>query len=243
MLVIPAVDIKDGKCVRLIQGHPDRETVYSDNPVEVALMWQDKGAERIHIVDLDGAFSGAMKNIDIVLKIARDLDIPVQAGGGIRNIATIDKLVAGGVKKVIVGTAAIYDQELLGTALKKYGGYITVGIDSDSEKVAVRGWVDVTDKMAVTLAAEMENMGVGELIITDITKDGTLTGPNVGLVEKVAESVSIPVIASGGVSSIADIVRFKNSGQDNITGVIVGKALYDRSMEFEDAVAAVRNGG
>ncbi|MFC2061643.1 1-(5-phosphoribosyl)-5-[(5-phosphoribosylamino)methylideneamino]imidazole-4-carboxamide isomerase [Elusimicrobiota bacterium] len=238
MIIIPAVDIKEGKCVRLIQGKAEDVTVYSDDPLSMAVKWQDQGAQRLHVVDLDGAFEGEMKNRETVLKIAQKLDIPVEVGGGIRNIEVIDGLIKGGVSKVILGTVAVSDPELLKTALEKWRDNIIVGIDSRLKKVAVKGWTNTTDKEPGELAVEMEKLGVSEIIVTDISKDGMLEGTNVELFINITNSVKISVIASGGISGISDVKRLKELNIANLTGVIIGKALYSGNIELADAIAA-----
>ncbi|MBN2406832.1 MAG: 1-(5-phosphoribosyl)-5-[(5-phosphoribosylamino)methylideneamino]imidazole-4-carboxamide isomerase [Elusimicrobia bacterium] len=240
MLIIPAVDIMNGNCVRLTQGSPSAGTVYSREPLIVAKLWQAQGAQRLHVVDLDGAFSGKIVNRKIILRITKELDIPVQVGGGIRDYDTIRDLLNNGVDKVIMGTSAIYDTELLKSAVKKWKKRIIVGIDSSSGKVAVGGWQSITDKSAVSLAAEIEGMGISQIIVTDIKKDGTLKGPNCKWIKKIAETVKIPVIASGGISSIDDIVRLKELKLKNLAGVIVGKALYRDDVLLPAAIEAAR---
>ncbi|MDA3792793.1 MAG: 1-(5-phosphoribosyl)-5-[(5-phosphoribosylamino)methylideneamino]imidazole-4-carboxamide isomerase [Elusimicrobia bacterium] len=244
MLVIPAIDLKGGNCVRLYQGKIDEETIYSKEPLTVAKLWQSQGAKRIHIVDLDGAFSsknsgknsGKMKNREIIYSIVNEIDIPVQTGGGIRDYKTVKELIKNGVGRVILGTSAISDRELLEKVISKWPDKIIVGIDSSSGKVAIDGWQDITDKNAIDLAGEMEGLGIKEIIITDIKKDGTLQGPSFKWIEKIADAVDISVIASGGVSTVEDIKKFKSMDLDNLTGVIVGKALYTGSMKLSEAI-------
>ncbi len=240
MLVIPAIDLRNGNCVRLFQGKFNKETIYSRKPVTVAQLWKQQGAARIHIVDLDGAFSGTMKNRSIIYNIAEMVDIPIQVGGGIRNYKTVKELIENGVSRVIIGSSAINDRELLEKIILKWPGRIIVGIDSSSGKVAIGGWKDITDKPAAELAGEAEEMGVKEIIVTDIEKDGTLKGPNFKWIKKIARAVSISVIASGGVSSLEEIKKFKNMNLDNLFGVIVGKALYSRDIKLSDAIAAAQ---
>lgn len=240
MIIIPAIDIRGGNCVRLRQGNFSDETIYSSDPVEVAKKFKQQGAQRIHVIDLDGAFSGKSKNADVIVRIAAETELPVQTGGGIRNYEIIKKLLGSGIQKVIMGTAAIYDRQLLRRALNEWPGRISVGIDSKSGKVAVKGWKDVSSKRADKLALEMEKEGVGEIIVTDIKTDGMLKGPNLKWIEKIASGLSIPVIASGGISSIEDIKAIKNLGQDNISGIIVGKAIYSANVSLSEAIEALR---
>ncbi len=226
MILIPAVDIRGGNCVRLLQGRAEDETVYSPDPLKMAKKWQDMGAKRLHVVDLDGAFSGKTKNAGVILRIAKELDIPVQTGGGIRDYETVRRLLAGGISRVILGTSALYDRGFLKKAVSEWPEKIIVGIDSRSGKVATAGWKEVSIKDACDFAQEVQKMGVREIIVTDIKKDGTMKGPNVRWIEKVARKVDISVIASGGVSGVEDLKSLKELKLSNLTGVIVGKALY-----------------
>ncbi len=236
MIIIPAIDIRGGNCVRLIQGRLEEETIYSSDPMLMAKLWQAQGAECLHIVDLDGAFSGKMKNADIIYKIIKEISIPVQVGGGIRDYDTVKELIEKGVHRVIIGTAAVYDKDFLKAIIKKWPDNITVGIDSFSGKVAIGGWRNITAKWAGALAQEMEELGVREIIITDIKKDGTLKGPNFKWIKKIAEMVNMSIIASGGISNISDIRKLKNLNIAHLFGVIVGKALYTDSVMLPEAI-------
>ncbi|MGM0441738.1 MAG: 1-(5-phosphoribosyl)-5-[(5-phosphoribosylamino)methylideneamino]imidazole-4-carboxamide isomerase [Elusimicrobiota bacterium] len=242
MIVIPAIDLKGGNCVRLTRGKPENETVYSEDPLKMAKLWQSKGAGRLHIIDLDGAFSGTMGNGDIIKKIVAEVDIPVQVGGGIREFSVIKDLIDKGVHRIIMGSAAIYDRKLVEKAAKKWPDRITVGIDSNSGKVAVKGWKDITQISAIELAGQMEQIGITELIVTDIKKDGTLEGPNIEWIKKIAGSVSIPVIGAGGMSRIEDIRDLNRAEIDNLKGIIIGKALYSGSIELSRAIEVVKKG-
>jgi phosphoribosylformimino-5-aminoimidazole carboxamide ribotide isomerase len=237
MLVIPAIDLKDGQCVRLLQGKKDAVTVYSVNPANTARQWQSYGAKLLHIVDLDGAFSGRQKNLDIIIKIRKNVKIPLQVGGGIRYIESITKLVSAGINRVIIGTAAIEDPELLTEACKKYPGRILVGIDAKDGKVAIRGWEEITEIDAKELARRLEIVGVAGIIYTDISRDGMLTGPNVRATRELVEHVNIPVIASGGVASIEDIKHLMQI--KTLWGVITGKAIYSGSLNLKEALSLV----
>jgi phosphoribosylformimino-5-aminoimidazole carboxamide ribotide isomerase len=239
MLVIPAIDLKDGQCVRLLQGKKDAVTVYSGDPANTARQWQSYGAKLLHIVDLDGAFSGRQKNFDIIIKIRKTVKIPLQVGGGIRYFETIAKLVSAGINRVIIGTAAIEDPELLTEACKKYPGRILVGIDAKDGKVAIRGWEEITEINAKELARRLEIVGVTGIIYTDISRDGMLTGPNVTATRDLVEHVSIPVIASGGVASIEDIKHLMQI--KTLWGVITGKAIYSGSLNLKEALSLVSN--
>lgn len=234
MIIIPAVDIKGGRCVRLEQGRLERETVYSEDPVEVARRWASLGAELIHLVDLDAAVQGRPVNFDIVERIISVTGVPVQVGGGIRdaNLAGM-YLSLGGVKRVILGTAAYEDPELVKELSGKHPGRVAVGIDASGGKVAIKGWLEVTDEDAITLGRKLEGLGVSCIIYTDISRDGMLAGPNLEAMREMARAVGIPVVASGGVSSIEDIEHLKGI---ELEGVIIGKALYSGAIELNEAI-------
>jgi len=236
MLIIPAIDIKSGKCVRLFQGRMDKETVYSDDPVSVAKRWEDEGAEFLHIVDLDGAVSGVPKNKEIIGNIIKSVKIPLEVGGGVRNIETIKEYFSIGAKKVIIGTVAWENPILISEVCKMFPERIIVGIDAKNGNVAVRGWEDVTETSASTLAKRFEGMGISGIIYTDISRDGTLSGPNIDSIKSFAKSISIPVIASGGVSDINDIKNIMKLKKHGVTGVIVGKALYSGAVNLKEAI-------
>lgn len=236
MLIIPAIDLKEGKCVRLFQGRMDQATVYHDDPVEVARRWADGGAGLIHLVDLDGAVEGGARNIGVIEKIAGAVDVPVQVGGGIRDEETAEKYLAlEGMKRIILGTAAIKDPGLVRTLAEKHPGRVAVGIDAKDGRVAIKGWVEVTDESATELARKLEDSGAACVIYTDISRDGTLTGPNVEATAELARSINIPVVASGGISSAADIEAYRGVP---IEGIIIGKALYSGSVTLEEAIEA-----
>lgn len=239
MQIIPAVDIHRGRCVRLLMGQRDKETIYSDNPEEVALRWQSEGAGRLHVVDLDGAFEGKPSNLSIIKKIALSLDIPIQVGGGIRDKETVEKILEAGASRVILGTVAVEEPELLKELLTCYGSKIIVGIDAREGVVAVKGWTKGSEKNAVNLAREMEELGVGEIIYTDICRDGTLKGPNLVALEQMARALDIPVIASGGVSSLEDLQRLKELEPLGVRGVIIGQALYSGRLTLREALKIV----
>ena len=236
MLIIPAIDIKGGRCVRLFQGKMNQETVYSDDPVSVAKRWEDEGAEFLHLVDLDGAVSGVPKNKEIIGNIIKAVKIPVEVGGGIRNIDRIKEYISMGAQKVIIGTTALENPELVHEACKMHSDKIMVGIDAKNGQVAVRGWKDVTGTSASALAKKFEGMGVSGIIYTDISRDGTLSGPNIDSIKSFAESIDIPVIASGGVSNINDIKNIMKLTKHGVTGVIVGKAIYSGTVNLREAI-------
>ncbi|MDH4226324.1 MAG: 1-(5-phosphoribosyl)-5-[(5-phosphoribosylamino)methylideneamino]imidazole-4-carboxamide isomerase [Deltaproteobacteria bacterium] len=234
MIIIPAIDIKGGKCVRLEQGKMDAETVYSTNPVEVALKWEAAGARIIHLVDLDAAIEGRPVNFNIIKNIVDKLKTAVQIGGGIRSMETAEAyLNIPGVERIIIGTAAAKDEAFIKSLAQKHPGKITVGIDAKDGKVAVKGWVEVTDIDAFTLAKKLKALGVAALVYTDISRDGMLSGPNLAANTKMAKEAGIPVIASGGVSGIEDIKRLKATG---VYGAIIGKALYSGDIDLKEAI-------
>ncbi len=235
--VIPAVDIKNGKCVRLYQGRADMEKVYFENPVDVAKRWEELGASRIHVVDLDGAFEGIPKNISIVERIVKTLSVPVQFGGGVRTVEALDRLFGIGVDRVIIGTVAIENGELFEKMLKRHPGRLIIGIDAKNGLVTTRGWVNVTEIKATALAKEFDSLPIWGFVYTDISRDGTLTSPNFEEIEKLASSVKHPVIASGGVSSIEDLEKL--SRINNVAGAIVGKALYEGKIDLRKAIKRI----
>jgi len=240
MIVIPAIDLKEGKCVRLEQGLMDKDTVFNDDPGAQARAWQDQGAELLHIVDLDGAFAGEPKNRSAIESIIRAITIPAQLGGGIRDIATIEAYLSLGLSRVIIGTAAQRNPELVREACAKFPGKIVVGIDAKDGMVAVQGWAEVTDITAVELAKKFEDCGVAAIIYTDIARDGMLQGPNLEATKALAEAVNIPIIASGGVSSLKDIENLMDIETSGVTGVITGKAVYTGAINLNEAIALTK---
>ena len=236
MIIIPAVDIKDGKCVRLLQGRMDDETVYSDDPDIMALKWASIGAQLIHVIDLNGAFAKSPQNMESIRKILQSVDVPIQLGGGIRNEKTVQTYLDMGVKRVIIGTGAIKKPEFVKKVCKTYPGQIVVGIDARNGKVAIDGWTQTTQIEAMELAKAFEDCGVAAINFTDIQRDGMQTGPNLDATRRLAEAVSIPVVASGGVSSIEDIKNLLPLETAGVTGVIVGKALYSGKLDLKAAL-------
>ncbi|EGD47473.1 phosphoribosylformimino-5-aminoimidazole carboxamide ribotide isomerase [Ruminiclostridium papyrosolvens DSM 2782] len=236
MIIYPAIDIIGGKCVRLQQGSYSDVTVFGDSPVDMARKWESLGAEYLHVVDLDGARSGKSENAEIIAQIAKTLKIPVQIGGGIRTLETIEAYLSGGLSRVILGTSAVNNREMLISALKEYKDKIAVGIDAKDGKVAIHGWEKTSDFTAVEFAKEVEALGTKTIIYTDISRDGMLKGPNLQAMKEMADSVSLNVIASGGVSKLADIVDLKQTG---VSGVIVGKALYTKNVNLKEAIEAI----
>lgn len=240
MIVIPAIDLKEGKCVRLEQGLMEKDTVFNNDPGAQARDWQDQGAELLHIVDLDGAFAGEPKNKAAIEAIIKAITIPSQLGGGIRDIATIDAYLSLGLDRVIIGTAAQRNPELVREACAKFPGRIVVGIDAKDGMVAVQGWAEVTNITAVELARKFEDCGVTAIIYTDISRDGMLQGPNLEATRALAEAVSIPIIASGGVSSLNDIKNLMEIESSGVTGVITGKAVYTGAIKLSEAIALTK---
>ncbi len=236
MIIIPAIDIRGGRCVRLLQGDFQRETVYSGDPVEVARRWAGKGAERIHIVDLDGSREGHPVNADVIRRVLSAVDVPVELGGGIRDLATVDTYLGLGVRWVILGTAALKNREFVVEACRRHPGRVILGIDAKDGKVAVEGWTEATGADVLEVAQRYEGLGLAALVYTDISRDGMETGVNVPATERVARSVGIPVIASGGVAGLGDIDRLLAVADAGILGVITGKALYTGALDLEEAI-------
>lgn len=237
MRIYPAIDIINGACVRLVRGDYDKVTTFADDPCEVALRWQREGGEFIHIVDLDGARSGMMPNADLIRRIARSLDVPVEVGGGIRNMDCVEKYLESGVERVIIGTSALNDPEFVRRAVEKYGDKIAVGIDAKDGMVAVNGWEEVSRTSAIELAKDMQSIGVKSIIYTDIATDGMLMGPNVDAMKEMSDAVDMDVVASGGVSSTEDLEKLKATG---VEGAIIGKALYTGNVTLVDAIETAR---
>ena len=242
MEVIPAIDLLDGKCVRLYQGDYDRASIFNDNPVEVARQWASQGATRLHVVDLDGAKSGKSVNLSVIEAIARAIDIPVQVGGGLRNRAGVSRLLDTGVQRAILGTVAVENPELVTQLCDEFRDRIVVGIDARNGKVATRGWLETSEVDATELAKQMATAGAAAIIYTDIHRDGTMSGPNMVALRELAESIDIPVIASGGVSSLTDLLSLLSLESAGVTGAIVGKAIYTGDVSLTEAVRAVGEG-
>jgi phosphoribosylformimino-5-aminoimidazole carboxamide ribotide isomerase len=234
MLIIPAIDLKEGQCVRLQQGRKDAVTVYSGNPSATAKKWQSCGAKVLHVVDLDGAFTGSQKNYTRILEIRRAVKMAIEVGGGIRDILTVDKLISAGIDRVIIGTSAIEDAEFVTKACRHFPGKIFIGIDAKDGKVAVKGWEEVSSIEAGELAKRVEMIGVAGIIYTDISRDGMLTGPNLPALEEMVRTVNIPVIASGGIGNMDDIKNLLKI--KNLWGAITGKAIYSGSLDLKEAI-------
>jgi len=236
LLIIPAIDIKDGKCVRLAQGDFQRVTCYSDNPVDVARLWAQKGARLIHVVDLDGSVAGIPVNADVITEIAAVPDVRIQVGGGIRDMETIALYFSRGVSSVILGTSALKDERFVRTAAGTFQGKVILGIDALNGKVAIRGWTEKTQESVIDLARRYEHAGLQAIIYTDIQRDGMQTGVNVEATGELAKNISVPVIASGGVATIADVENLLNLKDCSIYGVIIGRALYTGSIDLTRAI-------
>ncbi len=237
MIIFPAIDIRGGKCVRLTEGRFDQETVFADNPVDMAVRWANEGARFLHVVDLDGALAGRSVNLGIVEEIVRTVKIPVQLGGGIRTLENINEVLNAGVSRVILGSVAVRQPELVRKACSEYGEHIVVGIDARDGQVAVEGWGVSGGIGAEDLAKRMAEAGVARIIYTDISRDGTLSGVNAESTASLARVAGIPVIASGGVSSLADIEAILKVEAEGVEGVIVGKALYTGNIRLADALS------
>jgi phosphoribosylformimino-5-aminoimidazole carboxamide ribotide isomerase len=235
MRIIPAVDIKEGRCVRLVQGKADRETVYSNDPLSMANHWDEEGAQLIHVVDLDGAFHGSPINAEIVKNIIYSSSVDIQVGGGIRTLETVETYVKAGAYRIILGTVAQQEPEFVEEACKRFPDKIIVGIDAREGLVAVKGWVEVSEQKATDLAQKLKGYGIAGFIFTDISRDGMLQGPNLESIKEFAESAQLPVIASGGVSRLEDIKNLAKLESYGVEGVIVGKALYDKTLTFKEA--------
>ncbi|MCB2102931.1 MAG: 1-(5-phosphoribosyl)-5-[(5-phosphoribosylamino)methylideneamino]imidazole-4-carboxamide isomerase, partial [Rhodobacterales bacterium] len=236
----PAIDLKDGQCVRLLRGDMDKATVFSDNPGAQARAFAEAGCEWLHVVDLNGAFAGKPVNAPAVQDILANIDIPVQLGGGIRDMDTIDFWLDQGVRRVILGTVALRDPDLVRRACEKHPGRVAVGIDAKDGRVAVEGWAEVSDMSAFDLADAFEDCGVAAIIYTDISRDGAMQGPNVEATIQLAVAISTPVIASGGVSSFDDLRALKTAAAGRLEGVISGRAVYDGTIDPAAAAALLK---
>ncbi len=238
MILYPAIDLKDGQAVRLYKGEMDQATVFSDNPAAQAKTFEDAGCEWLHLVDLNGAFAGEPVNGAAVEAILADTNVPAQLGGGIRDMATIEAWIEKGIARVILGTVAVENPDLVRQAARAFPGKVAVGLDAREGRVATRGWAEETDLMVTDLAKSFEDAGVAAIIYTDINRDGAMQGPNIEATEALARATSIPVIASGGVSSMKDLIALRDTGV--IAGAISGRALYDGALDLGEALAALK---
>lgn len=237
MIIFPAVDLRDGKCVRLYQGDFASTEVVAEDPVDTALNFKNEGAEYLHMVDLDGALNGEIKNLSVISNVINETNMPIQLGGGIRDLETIDKLVEEGISRAIIGTSALKNPKVVKEAVKKYGDKIAVGIDAKDGLVATEGWINVSKVNYIDFAKKMEDIGVSTIIFTDVSRDGTLTGPNIEKTLKLKDSVSCNIIASGGIKSMDDIIKLKSNG---VYGAIIGKAIYNGNISLKDAIISAK---
>jgi len=243
LIIIPAVDIKGGKCVRLEQGRMDRETVFSEFPEEMAAQWEQRGAERLHLVDLDGAVQGTAFNKEAVKRVVAAVSIPVQLGGGIRDLETIGEYVSLGVESVIIGTQAYKKPDLVKAACAEYPGRIIVGIDSRGKSVSVEGWTESTTVTGLDLGKRFVDLGVSAIVFTDIARDGMKKGPNTAATREFAQNVPLPVIAAGGIGSIQDVEDVLALEGDGVSGMIIGRALYEGFISLEKALDVIKSKG
>ncbi len=237
-MVIPAIDLRNGKCVRLRQGKLSEETVYADDPVKMAFFWEKEGAKYLHVVDLDGAFAGRPVHTELVMKIAAAVKIPVQVGGGLRTETQIQNLIDNGISRVIIGTAAGQSEKTADALIKKFRSKLAIGIDAKNGFVQTKGWTNTTSLNAVDLAMKLDQMGAQTLIYTDTERDGMLSGPNTEAISNFCGKVNCRVIASGGVSKPDDIIKLSNLALSNLDGIIVGKALYEGNISLRKVLAA-----
>jgi phosphoribosylformimino-5-aminoimidazole carboxamide ribotide isomerase len=237
MEIIPAIDLRGGKCVRLYQGDYDQETIFSDDPVGIALKWQSQDAPRLHLVDLDGARGGELCHIEVIGRMVEAIHIPLELGGGIRELRVVEQLLRLGIQRVILGTGAAEDIELVEEACSRFGEAIVIGIDAREGCVRTRGWRRKTDITPIELGYQMEALGAKRFIYTDIARDGTLTGPNFESIAELVHHISLPIIASGGISSIAHLVQLYQLG---VEGAVVGRALYTGDIDLKGALKAIK---
>ncbi|AFY32131.1 1-(5-phosphoribosyl)-5-[(5-phosphoribosylamino)methylideneamino]imidazole-4-carboxamide isomerase [Calothrix sp. PCC 7507] len=242
MDVIPAIDLLAGNCVRLYQGDYERSQVFNENPVDVAKQWVDQGAAKLHVVDLDGAKAGKLVNLRAIEAIAQAVSIPIQVGGGLRDRLSVQQLFNIGVQRAILGTIAVEQPQLVQQLCQEFPGQIIIGIDARNGLVATRGWLETSEVLATQLAVQMAELGAAAIIYTDIHRDGTLSGPNIEALRELAAAISIPVIASGGVSSVTDLLSLLALEPQGVTGVIVGRALYTGDISLKEALRAIGSG-
>jgi phosphoribosylformimino-5-aminoimidazole carboxamide ribotide isomerase len=236
MIIIPAVDIKGGRCVRLIEGRADAETVFSDHPQEMARQWVEQGAERLHIIDLDGAFEKGPRNSAIIKEIVETTPIPVQLGGGIRDLKTVESYLLLGLSQVILGTAAVKDPSLVQEACRLFPEQIMVSLDARDNRIAVEGWTELSEIDPVDLVKSYEDWGVKAVIFTDISRDGTQQGPSISSTRRLAQATRLPVIAAGGIANMADVQSLAPLGADGLVGMITGRAIYSGTLTLTEAI-------
>ena len=241
MKIIPAIDLKNGRCVRLLQGREDQETVYGEDPVETALSFEEQGAKQLHLVDLDGAFRGESKNLEQVERIAKAVKVPLELGGGIRSLDDISRVLALGVHFVIIGTIAVKKPKIFEEAIRRFGNQLILGLDAKDEKVAVSGWLEVTEFSDEEFARQWKQLGIERVIYTDIARDGMLEGPNFKSLRRIAISTGLKLTASGGVSSIEDLKQMVQLEPHGVDQVIVGKAIYESQVNLKEACLWLEN--
>lgn len=237
MEIIPAIDMMDGKCVRLIQGKFDQSTVFADDPAEMAQKWVDQGARRLHLVDLNGSRLGAPQELEAIKRIIAAIDVPAQLGGGIRSLETAQEMLSIGVDRVIIGTSAALDGHLAEGIFQELGDHAILGVDARDGYVAVKGWEELTNEIAIDFARRMQGLGARRVIYTDISRDGMMQGANIGAMKRMAEALEIPVIASGGVSTLDDLTELKKLEFVGIEGAILGRALYTGALSLAEAIS------
>ncbi len=233
MQIIPAIDIKNGKCVRLVQGNFAEEKIYSDDPVAIAKQWEQQGAQMLHVVDLDGAKNGTASNFEVIQNIVQSITIPIQVGGGIRNKKSVEKLLTNGVARVILGTIALEDEDELKNILQDFGTNVAIALDTKNGKLMKQGWIKEDNANTITTAVKLERLGVKRFIYTDVVKDGTMTEPNFVEIENLKNAVAVPIIVGGGISNVEQIEKLKTMG---VEGIIIGKALYENKITFKEAL-------
>jgi phosphoribosylformimino-5-aminoimidazole carboxamide ribotide isomerase len=236
MIIFPAIDIRGGRCVRLVQGRADQETVYGDDPAAMGQRWQAEGAAWLHVVDLDGAFGAKPQNLEVIRRLRQAVTIPIQLGGGLRRLDTLATYIEAGIDRLILGTAVLKDPDLVSRALTKYPGRIALGLDAKNGLLAVEGWTETTSRTAIEVAQELAKLTPAAIIYTDISRDGVKRGVNLAATQALAQATDIPVIASGGVSSLADIQALLPLEPLGVMGVITGKALYDGNLDLKEAI-------
>lgn len=241
MQIIPAIDLKDGNCVRLLKGEEGSETIFSDSPVQQAKKWQDCGALTLHLVDLDGAFTGSPKNREVIKDIVRSVQCAVQLGGGIRDIETIDDYISTGISRIILGTAAFRDPGLLSRACEKYPGKIAVGLDTKGGKIAIKGWKETIEDSTEQVLKNMKDAGVSLIINTNVDRDGTLDGIDINDVKEFMEMSPVPVVASGGISTDTDLQKLSALNTDKLYGAILGKSIYQGTIDLKTAIQKYHN--
>jgi len=242
VMVMPAIDLKGGRCVRLCQGRAEEETIYADDPIAMGRKWQEDGAQFLHVVDLDGAFEGKPVHDEVIIRIAQDLDIPVEVGGGLRTDEQIDRYLEAGLHRVILGTRACEDPEGLRQMAQRFGAGLAVGIDARDGMVQVKGWTETTSTGAVELAQQLDQAGIRTIIYTDTARDGMLDGVNAEAMAAMCDAVDCDIVASGGVSAVSDMIALRALNRDNLVGAIVGKALYEGMVTLEELMNKEKNG-